>query len=183
MMRIWNFDETGFRIGQGCTATIFTQYPERNNDIASASERTLVSSIECVNAVGDSIPPVLVPPGKVHLEDWYTHTKLPDDYILEVSDSGYSNERVAYSWIHHFNHRTASRQRGAYRLILMDNHNSLLTIDFVQYCEDHNILLPPFPPHLTHRLQPLDSIPFQRLKGTHSTAVNEASRFRGGALY
>jgi hypothetical protein len=45
---IWIFDEIGFRLGQGRTETIFTQYPERNNDIASASDRTLVSSIECV---------------------------------------------------------------------------------------------------------------------------------------
>jgi hypothetical protein len=61
----------------------------------------------------------------------------------------------------------------------MDNHNSHLTIEFVKYCEEYNILLLPISPHSTHRLQPLDSVPFQQLKEAHSAKVNEASRFRG----
>lgn len=34
---IWNFDETGFRIGQGRIEEILTRYPERESAIASAS--------------------------------------------------------------------------------------------------------------------------------------------------
>jgi hypothetical protein len=176
---IWNFDKTGFRIGQCREVTIFARYPARNNGIASASERTLLSSIECVNSVRDKIPPMLILLGKTHLEDWYTHTRLPHDYILDVSDTAYSNERIAYSWIHHFSHCTVSKRRGAYRLILMDDHEPYLTVELVKYCQYHNILLPSFPSHLTHRLQPLDSIPFQQLKERHSAAANEASQIQG----
>jgi hypothetical protein len=43
-----------------------------------------------------------------------------------------------------------------------------------------NIIFYFFPiPPLTHRLQPLYSVPFQQLKGAHSAKVNVASQFRG----
>ena len=59
----------------------------------------------------------------------------------------------------------------------MDNHGSHLTYNFIEYCEQHNILLYTLPPHTSHILQPLDGKPFQQYKYFHGKAVNEAARY------
>lgn len=58
----------------------------------------------------------------------------------------------------------------------MDNHGSHLTHEFIEWCEQHKILLCSFPPHTTHFLQPLDGKPFQQYKHYHGEAVSNAAR-------
>ena len=58
----------------------------------------------------------------------------------------------------------------------MDNHGSHLTYEFIEWCQQHNVLLYPFPAHTTHFLQPLDGKPFQQYKHYHGEAVNNAAR-------
>ena len=43
-----------------------------------------------------------------------------------------------------------------YHMLLMENHLSYLTWQFVEYALAHKIVLVALPPHLTYRLQPLD---------------------------
>ena len=67
-------------------------------------------------------------------------------------------------------------QISRYRFLLLDNHGSHLTYDFLQYCQEHDIIVFTFPPHTTHLLQPLDGKPFQQLKHYHGKTVNNAAR-------
>lgn len=64
----------------------------------------------------------------------------------------------------------------------MDNHGSHLTRQFLEYCSDNKIIPFTFPPHLTHRLQPLDLIPFQQYKLRHGQTVNKAARLGAGTF-
>lgn len=41
-------------------------------------------------------------------------------------------------------------------LILCEDHSSHITIDFVTFASDDHITILTFPPHCSHRLQPLD---------------------------
>lgn len=41
-------------------------------------------------------------------------------------------------------------------LLLLDNHVSHRTLDVLTYCQDNGIHMLSFPPHCSHRLQPLD---------------------------
>lgn len=95
---------------------------------------------------------------------------------MGISENGFTTDELAYHWIHHFDQFTSKRQTGAYRLLLMDNHGSHLTLQFLTYCWDNKIIPFTFPPHLTHRLQPLDLIPFQQYKLNHGREVNRAAR-------
>ena len=56
----------------------------------------------------------------------------------------------------------------------MDGHQSHLTMDFIDYCDQNKILLAIFPPHATHILQPLDVALFKPLSTASS---NELSSF------
>ena len=54
----------------------------------------------------------------------------------------------------------------------MDGYGSHCTQEFIQYCDDNNIIPFSFPSHLTHFLQPLNVIVFQPLKYYHAEALD-----------
>lgn len=56
----------------------------------------------------------------------------------------------------------------------MDGYGTHDTYEFLEYCEEYNIIPLTFPSHTTHSLQPLDVCVFQPLKHYHSEAVNQA---------
>lgn len=68
------------------------------------------------------------------------------------------------------------RSRDVYRLLLMNNHESHLTRQFLEYCANKKILSFIFFSHLTHRLQSLNLISFQQYKLRHEQTVNETVR-------
>jgi hypothetical protein len=49
---------------------------------------------------------------------------------------------------------------------------SHLTMDFIEYCDQHKILLAVLPPHATHTLQPLDVGMFGPLSTAYSTELS-----------
>jgi hypothetical protein len=92
---IWNEDETGFMIGIGKDHWVLTRDASRPSYLGSQSSRELVTVIEAVGGCGRIIPPMVILPGKVHQEHWYTKLGLEDDYLIGVTESGYSNDHMA----------------------------------------------------------------------------------------
>jgi hypothetical protein len=60
-----------------------------------------------------------------------------------------------------------------YRLLLMDNHLSHLTWQFIKYALAHKIVLVALPPHLTYKLQPLDIGCFRPLSHYYRKQVDD----------
>ena len=54
------------------------------------------------------------------------------------------------------------------------------TKQFMDYCDQHKILVPCLPPHSSHLLQPLDVIVFQPFKYYHAEAVEATTRMGCG---
>lgn len=54
-----------------------------------------------------------------------------------------------------------------------------MTMEFIDYCEDHRICPYRFPTHSTHFMQPLDGVPFQQYKHIHRRVVNDVARLGG----
>jgi len=172
----WNFDETGFRIGCAKPAKVITRHPNRRNIIPSSENRMWISIVEAIN--GDAtakVPPMIILPGVMHLQGWHCND-MPGNYLMAVSESGYSNDDLAIKWIKHFVRFTRDQREGAYILLLFDGAWEHCTKQFLEACEENNIIPFCFPPHTTHFLQPLDVVAFQPYKHWHSKAVNEALR-------
>jgi hypothetical protein len=177
----WNFDKTGFRIGCGGNQIVITlgarHRPNKDRKsftIASETNRDYLTSVEAISAAGDVIPPMLILKATQHLFHWYTHTHIPDDYFLGVSETEYSNDELALDWIQHFNQYSARSQRGAWRLLIFDGFGSHLTKQFIDYCDINNIIPFSLPSHTSHILQPLDKRYFSHL----NTGINERLRLR-----
>lgn len=73
-----------------------------------------------------------------------------------------------------FDRHTKSKARLGrdYRLLLVDGHGSHMNMKFIEWCDQHNILLAVYPPHSTHRLQPLDVSLFNPLANYYSQELS-----------
>lgn len=177
---IYNFDETGFTLGQGKPQKVISRNPQRTR-MLSSERGELLTGIECVAANGWVMEPYFVAQGEVHLERWYEGGTLSDESRIAVSSSGYSNDSLAIDWLQFFQKHTQNRARGQQRLLLFDGHGSHLTWQFLYLCEQWNIIACVFPPHTTHLIQPLDGSPFRALKDRFREKNNMMAQWRGDA--
>ena len=148
----YNFDESGFRIGVGGNQWIVILLHNKRVAAPTEQNRDFITLIEAISGDGVDLPPALVMNAKNFLHHHFQNTELPSDYLMAVSDSGYSNDDIAYHWIQHFNYFSAKRQVGSHRLLLFDGHGSHLTKDFIQYCDNAKIIPFSLPPHTSHIL-------------------------------
>jgi hypothetical protein len=76
-------------------------------------------------------------------------------------------------------------------LLLLDNHDSHISIAGIDYAKEHGIIMLSFPPHCSHKLQPLDRSVYDPFKKYYNSAcdawltVNIQAGFRvsGFSLY
>jgi hypothetical protein len=108
----YNFDETGFMMGIAATSKVVTS----SETIGRAAtiqpgDREWVTTIECINASGWSIPPFVILLGKLHQASWYQG--LPPDWAIAVSDNGWTTDELGLEWIKHYHrHTEGSYSRG-----------------------------------------------------------------------
>ena len=104
------------------------------------------------------------------LED-YNH-KTNQAYFA-ASIKGWTNENLGMSWLTKvFEPQTRSKSGYRKRLLIVDGHSSHLNKRFMDFCEQHGIILGFMPPHSTHRLQPLDVAIFSPLTTAYSNQID-----------
>lgn len=111
--------------------------------------------------------------GKHHMESWYRE-RLSQGETIILSESGFTNDEIAIRFLTHFIRHTGAGPNQPHILLLMDNHGSHLTPEFVLLATNNSIVPFTFPAHLTHCMQPCDVGMFQTLKHQHSKAINYA---------
>ena len=81
-----------------------------------------------------------------------------------------------------FERETRRHALTRYQLLLLNGYRSHVTIEFINYCRDHKILLAVYPPHATHTLQPLDVVMFKPLANAYSTQLTQYLQDSQGIL-
>ena len=84
--------------------------------------RKWVTAIEGINVTRFSISPFLILAGKLHQAAWYRC--LPLNWVIALSDNGWTTDQLGLVWIQHFNRHTEARTQGVYRLLILDGHGS-----------------------------------------------------------
>ena len=74
-----------------------------------------------------------------------------------------------------FDKHTKAKARNSrdWRLLLLDGHGSHINVSFLNWCDKHRILVAVYPPHSTHRLQPLDVSLFSPLAIFYGQQLND----------
>ncbi|KFZ23545.1 hypothetical protein V502_01970 [Pseudogymnoascus sp. VKM F-4520 (FW-2644)] len=166
-------DETSFRIGIPGGERVIVPRTAKELYTPSPENRLSITILETVSANGGTIPPVLVVPGKIHMDSW-NHENLLGTELFLLSETGFSNTQLALQWLQHFIKHTAPHED--LKLLILNSHISHTSYDFVIATAKSNILIYTFPSHLTHILQLLDIGIFQPYKHWHREAVLKAIR-------
>jgi hypothetical protein len=140
------------------------------------SDREWVTLVQGVAATGRIIPPFLIFAGKVLISSWFTG--LPRNWVITVSPTGWINNDVALAWLKHFDAHTKATSARAYRLLIIDGHESHCSIEFQDYCKENKIITLCMPPHSSHLLQPLDVVPYSLLKRHYGDGISLLARSR-----
>jgi hypothetical protein len=88
--------------------------------------------------------------------------------------SGFTNDQLTFRFLQHFIEHTKAGPREPSKLLLMDNHGSHLTPEFILLARRNNVIPFSFPAHLTHCMQPCDAGIFQPMKHWHDKAIQHA---------
>lgn len=174
---IYNMDESGVRVG--CPLGDEALVPddvETEGYIPSPENRKSLTIIETISADGrPPIPPVIICPGRKIMESWI-QPYLKGGEVIDQSETGYTNERVAINWLRHFIRHVGAGPNKPWKLLLLDGHISHEAPELVILANKHHIVLMEYPSHLTHVLQPLDVGVFRPWKHYHNQAILLALR-------
>ena len=90
---IYNFDESGFQLGQGKPQRVVTKHKRSTRFIPTGGIGETVTGVECIAADGWVMPPFFIFQGSVHMENWYRdQPDLPSNFIIATSSTGWNNE-------------------------------------------------------------------------------------------
>lgn len=161
----------------GATAKVITRAERDSKPVTiQPGNREWVTAVECVNASGWVLPPMIIFERKVHISTWYTD-QLPPDWTIAVSPNGWTTDNLGYIWLTDvFEKHTVGRKTGVYRLLILDGHGSHATPQFDLYCQEHCIITLCMPPHSSHLLQPLDVSCFAVLKRNYGQYITDLMR-------
>lgn len=159
--RIYNVDETGVTTVHRLEKIVTQKGRKQVGKAVSGERGSSTTVIACVSATGNYLPPLFV--FKRKLRDDRLIAGAPAGAVYEVSDSGWSNEKIFLRWLEHFKTNTGASNENKVILIL-DNHESHCSLPIWKFCKANGILMVSIPPHSSHRIQPLDLTIFGPLK-------------------
>lgn len=181
---MFNMDEKGFMMGRSdrCKVICGRRGRGMTGKLAQDGNRELVTVIETICGNGTVLPPLVIYKGTKKFMGWYQHlddTTEAAEYLFATSPRGWTSRKLGMEWLKHFDQVTKPRvsPKSPYRLLIIDGHDSHITMEFIKYCLDANIKPYCLPPHTTHLLQPLDVGLFSPLQKAYGKGVDKATRF------
>uniref|UniRef100_H2YFC2 DDE-1 domain-containing protein n=1 Tax=Ciona savignyi TaxID=51511 RepID=H2YFC2_CIOSA len=167
--QIWNLDETGITTVQKPSRVISQKGLKQVGQITSAERGTFVTMCCCVNAAGQALPPVYIFP-RVHFKDHMLFGS-PSGSLGLAAQSGWMNsEMFTQSFVHFINHMGVFKSNPG--ILVIDNHKSHLSLDIIKIARDNGVRIVTFPPHCSHRLQPLDVSVYGPFKTYYNAACS-----------
>ena len=162
---IYNMDETGVTTVQRPDHIVARKGHKQVGALTSQERGTLVTCAIAINATGNSVPPIFIFPRKKFQAHFIRDG--PPGSIGTANGSGWMQEDDFVVFLKHFvNHAKPDKDDPV--LLILDNHDSHLSIEALNFCKESGIILLSLPPHTSHKLQPLD----RGVYGPFKKAVN-----------
>ena len=159
--RIFNLDETGLSTDPKLHRLFFRKGVRDAQAILPSEGKAMYTTMFCVNAAGEYLPPYVIYKAKNLHSTWITGG--PPGTVYNCTKSGWMENLVFESWfIDHFIPFIQTRTKPV--VLVYDGHNSHLTYRTVKAAKDNSILIICLPPHTSGALQPLDVSVFKSAK-------------------
>ncbi|RPB00038.1 DDE-domain-containing protein, partial [Choiromyces venosus 120613-1] len=177
----YNLDEIGFVMG--CIATekvvnVINQ-PRRGRKLFTnqLGNQEFATVIEGICADGSVLDPMIIFKAKDFHEEWFEDLpNVPQNLLFGKSPNGSTDRKISLRWLEvNFGPSsiTADKAGARYRILLFNGHNSHVNISFLEYCINNKVIPIYLPPHMSHRLQPLDVSVFSAYKHAYHTELQE----------
>ena len=163
--RIWNCDESGAQVRQNGGGRVWAKRGSRSVHNVVPNEHEWLIVLTCINTAGESVPGFYIFKGKrircnyiIHCEDGAAMAMQPEAWMTQFLFS---------NWITHFINCLSRRGGISHErrhLLIVDGHNSHVTLEVVIKAMDVGLDLLTLPSHTSHCLQPLDVSIFASFK-------------------
>lgn len=138
--------------------------------VTSRERGELVTQVGIISASGSALPPVWIFPRR-RFDGNRMLQGVPDVGPLAlVHSSGWMTSENFLKVLEFFVANTRCSKQNKV-LLIMDNHESHLSIPGLDFCKDNGIIVLTLPPHTSNKLQPLDRTVF----GPFKTFFNQAA--------
>ena len=168
--RIWNVDETGCTTVHKPAKVLATTGAKQVGAIVSAERGQLVTLCCAVNAVWNSVPPMFIFP-RVNYRDNFVNGG-PVGCVGTAHPSGWMTAAGFLTFLKHFVAHVRPSPTDKV-ILLLDNYVSHLSVDVLQFAKDNGVVMVSFPPHCSHKLQPLDRSVYGPLKRYYNVACDD----------
>ena len=117
-----------------------------------------------VNVAGQSLPPLIIHKGQCVQETWTL--KAPGNMKIVATERGYITKSKFHEYgLHFVKFLKSNGLADKTNLLIIDGHKShLYNLPFYEAMRANNIEILTIPPHTSHLLQALDSVPFAQFK-------------------
>ncbi|CAH0727259.1 unnamed protein product, partial [Brenthis ino] len=148
--RLYNIDEKGCRLTLHHQQYVLAQKGNKRVHFIAQEHAENVTIAMCVNASGNSVPPMIIFKGKRLRPEF--NDNLPDGTIVKMAPKGSMTTDLFIDFIHHLgNYKSPGKC-----LLVFDGAASHLDARIVDAADENNIVLYCLPSNTTHELQPLD---------------------------
>lgn len=139
-----------------------------------SGSRTWGSVVETINAMGFSLPPLIIFQGAFIKYHWFPENiEEYKDWHVAVSENGWTSDEIGLQWLKNIFIPLTKPAEPQLRLLILDPHESYTTIDFMWECYNNDIRVLYLPEHSSHLLQPLDLTIFPALKKAYRKKVKQ----------
>ena len=165
-VNIWNMNETDLQIDVKCDQWMIVSADLDDKNLFACLIFSLdnIKHIMMIESVSENEIAIdfLIIIKKVIIQAWWFADLASRDIIIEVSETEYSNNELAFLWLQHWDRLSHHHQKRIYQLLILDEVDSHLFFQFMQYCHLNKILSLCLSSHSTHLLQSLDVMIFQQ---------------------
>jgi DDE superfamily endonuclease len=177
--QIFNLDETGLLTVVPPPKVLAKCGIKQVSQITSAERGNLVTfvGVICADVAREKVPPVFVFPRKKARADFLIDA--PEGSIALANSSGWMTSELFLKVLEHIQAHTQASVDNKI-LLLLDNHESHISLAAIEYCVENGIVMLSFPPHTSHRLQPLDVAVYGPFKRSYASAQNDLLAEKSG---
>ena len=179
--QIWSGDETGIQNVPkevkvlGCkNIRTFQQVSGEQGEVSTV--------LTFVNAAGQSVPPLIIHKGQRVQDTW--RLKAPGNMKLAATERGYITKSKFHEYgLHFMKFLKAHGLADKTNLLIIDGHKShLYNLPFYEAMRANNIEIITIPPHTSHILQALDSVPFAQFKKSWESNLRKYNTNHSGRV-
>jgi len=168
--RIWNADESGLTVVHTPGRIVAKRGDKQVGRITSGERGETVTIICAMNGAGNYAPPKMI--FKRRRMNQLLLRGSPPGTIGGVSDNGWVTSDLFLQWLEHFI-AIAKPTKEQKVILLVDGHASHKSLAVVEKARENGVVMLCFPPHTTHRIQPLDRCFFGPLKKRYNSECDK----------